>query len=77
MLKKRIDKAVLSGTSERLTQPGYISIVYTQDQEVAAYEKHLYYLVKKNLIQPGWEHLQLEPMQGVDGIKALRAHVIS
>lgn len=75
MLKKRIDKSVISGTVERLTQPGYISIVYTQDQEVAAYEKHFHYLVKKNLVQPDWEKLQLDPMPGVEGLKALRVKV--
>ncbi len=76
ILKKRIDKSVIFGTSERLTQPGFISIVYTQDQEADAYEKHFHYLVKKNLIQPNWERLQLETMQGVEGLKALRVHVI-
>src|SRR2546425_1850010 len=30
IIKKRIDKAVVRGTSERLTQPGKIAIVYTQ-----------------------------------------------
>ena len=76
MLKKRIDKAVIEGTSERLTQPGSIAIVYTQDQEVAAYEKHLHYMVKKNLVRPDWEKLQLATMPGVEGIKAIRVQVI-
>ena len=76
MLKKRIDKSLIAGTKERLTQPGCIAIIYTQDAEVAAYEKHLHYLVKKNLVKPDWEQLQLENMQGVEGIKALRVHVV-
>ena len=75
MLKKRIDKAIISGTGERLTKPGFISIVYSQDQEIAAYEKHLHYLLKKKLIHPGWEQLPLDPMPGVEGIKALRVKV--
>lgn len=77
MLKKRIDKSIIHGTSERLTQPGFISIVYTQDQEMAAYEKHFTYLVKKNMIKPDWERLQLETMQGVEGLKALRVCVVN
>jgi hypothetical protein len=75
MLKKRIDKAVISGTGERLTKPGFISMVYSQDEEKVAYEKHLHYLLKKNLILPEWEPLALEPMPGAEGIKALRVRV--
>lgn len=76
MLKKRIDKAVIYGTAERLTKPGTIAIVYTQDQEAAVYEKQLHYLIKKNQILPDWEKFQLEPMPGVEGLKALRVQVI-
>ena len=33
IIKKRIDKAVIRGTSERLTQPGKIAIVYSHSSE--------------------------------------------
>ena len=76
VLKKRIDKAVVAGTHERVTQPGYISIIYTRDEDAALYEKHLQYLVRKELIEPTWEKLELDPLPGVDGLRALRVKVI-
>jgi len=77
VLKKRIDKATIAGTKKRLTQPESISIVYTQDEEAAAYEKHLHYLAMKGLIQKEWEIFDLEPMHGVEGLKAIRLRVIN
>ncbi|MEO5905846.1 MAG: GAF domain-containing protein [Saprospiraceae bacterium] len=76
MLKKRIDKAVIAGSQERVTQPGFISIIYTRDEEALLYEKHLHYLVKKNLIEAQFEKLELDPLPGVEGLRALRVKVI-
>jgi len=77
VLKKRIDKAVIAGSQERVTQPGFIAIMYTRDEEALLYEKHLGYLVKKNMIEPTWEKLVLDPLPGVDGLRALRVKVKS
>ena len=46
IMKKRIDKAVLRGTTERLTQPGKIAIVYSQGSEAAEYRDYIDYLQK-------------------------------
>ena len=75
ILKKRIDKATILGKPERLTLPGHLSIVYAQDQEAQIYERHLSYLLKKGIIHPDWEYLDLEPPQGVEGLRAIRARV--
>jgi hypothetical protein len=77
MMKKRLDKATISATRERLTQPGHIAIVYTGDREAEIYARHLDYLSTKGHIQPDWESLELEPLQGVKGLKAIRARVVS
>lgn len=77
VLKKRIDKAVIAGTQERVTQPGFIAIMYTRDEEALLYEKHLGYLGKKNIIEPTWEKLVLDPLPGVEGLRALRVKVKS
>ena len=77
MLKKRIDKSVIAGTRERVTQPGFISIIYTRDEEASLYEKHLQYLAKKDLIEAPFERLELDPLPGVEGLRALRVKVIS
>jgi len=75
MLKKRIDKATILGTTERLTQPGHLSVVFTHDQEPQLYERHFAYLLNKEKIEPGWQLLEIEPMQGVEGLRAMRAKV--
>lgn len=75
IIKKRIDKAHIKGTDERLTVPGKIAIVYTQDKDAAEYMKYIKYLQSKKQLGKV-EKLELEDLQGVSGLKALRAQVI-
>jgi hypothetical protein len=75
ILKKRIDKATIRGKNERLTQPGHIAIVYTQESESTSYIKHLNYLTRQGQIDASIEQLLLEPLQGLDGLRALRVKV--
>ena len=44
VIKKRIDKAVVRGSGERVTQPGRIAIVYAQPVEAQEYREYLDYL---------------------------------
>jgi hypothetical protein len=75
IVKKRIDKAVVLGTGERLTQPGQIAVVYSQDAEAAEYTRYFRYLVATGFLIGETEHLQLENLQGVHGLKALRVRI--
>lgn len=75
IIKKRIDKAHIKGTDERLTIPGKIAIVYSQDKDALEYLKYIKYLQSKNFIGKV-EKLELEDLQGVSGLKALRVEVI-
>ncbi|CAM1360263.1 conserved protein of unknown function [Tenacibaculum soleae] len=75
IIKKRIDKAHIKNTQERLTVPGKIAIVYSQDKDANEYLKYISYLQSKNLLD-GIEKLELEDLQGVSGLKALRVEVI-
>lgn len=75
IIKKRIDKANIKGTEDRLTVPGKISIVYSQDKDAEEYMKYIKYLQSKKLLGK-IEKLELEDLQGVYGLKALRAEVI-
>jgi hypothetical protein len=75
IIKKRIDKAHIKGTNERLTSPGKIAIVYSQDKDALEYEKYINYLQSKNQLGK-IEHVSLEDLQGVSGLKALRVEVI-
>jgi hypothetical protein len=76
IVKKRIDKAFIKGTNERLTQPGKIAIVYSQDGDMREYLKYLDYLQSIKAIGPEIEHLELEDLQETAGLKALRVEVI-
>lgn len=75
IIKKRIDKALILNTNERLTQPGYIAIVYARVQEAIAYRSHIEYLAAQHHIQPDYEDVELEPLQGAEGLKAMRLKV--
>ncbi len=76
IVKKRIDKAVIKGTSERVTQPGKIAIVYTQPAEAAEYRGYLKYLQHLGYLGDEVEELELEELQGVHGLRALRVTVV-
>jgi len=75
IVKKRIDKAHIKDTNERLTQPGKIAIVYSQSKDAAEYTEYIEFLQNKGLLKPGIEHHDLEELQGVVGMKALRVDV--
>jgi len=75
IIKKRIDKAAVLGTGERLTQPGTIALVYAQTREAVEYYEYIDYLQDRGLLEPGVEELELEELQGVKGLLALRVKV--
>jgi len=75
IIKKRIDKANLKGTTERLTTPGKLAIVYSQDKDALEYIKYINFLQSRNQLGK-IEFLELEDLQGVSGLKALRVEVI-
>ncbi len=75
IVKKRIDKAYIKGTEERLTQPRKIAIVYSRDEELQEYQNYLEYLRSIDYIKKGVEILDLENMPGVNGLKAIRVEV--
>ena len=72
IVKKRIDKAYIKGTTERLTQPGMLTVVYSQDEEAAEYRQYLEYLSSLNMIIGDIEDLELQDLQGTNGLRALR-----
>jgi hypothetical protein len=75
ILKKRIDKAVIKGTAERLTQPGKIAIIYSQAREAGEYREYLAYLRASGYLTHDVEEVELEDLQGIQGLKALRVTV--
>ncbi len=75
IIKKRIDKVRIKDTLERLTQPGYIAIVYSNIGEADEYIEHIKYLQSKFVLNDVFDLLELEDLQGVRGLKAIRVGV--
>ncbi|MEO0875602.1 MAG: GAF domain-containing protein, partial [Bacteroidota bacterium] len=75
ILKKRIDKAVIEGTSERITKSGHVTIVYLQEKDRQEYLQYADYLLYHGyIIEPPHDY-ELGALQGVQGLRALRMHV--
>jgi hypothetical protein len=75
IIKKRVDKAHIKGTKERITQPGRIAIIYSQEQDAREYREYLHFLAAKGYVKKGFEDVELEDLQGVTGLRALRVEV--
>ncbi|MDJ1484921.1 GAF domain-containing protein [Cytophagaceae bacterium YF14B1] len=76
IIKKRIDKVHIKNTSERLTQPDTIALVYLTKKEETEYLEYITYLQNLGLLENKVEFLELEELQGVSGLKALRVTVV-
>ncbi len=75
IVKKRIDKVHLKESEERLTQPGKVAIVYSQQKELTEYLEYIEFLQQEGLLGKTIEHLELEDTQGINGLKAIRVDV--
>jgi hypothetical protein len=75
IVKKRIDKALIKGSDERLTQPGKIAIVYSQPREAQEYLGYIAYLQAAGELTEEVETLALEDLSGAQGLQALRVTV--
>lgn len=75
IMKKRIDKAKIKNSGERLTQPGKIAIVYSQAREAVEYRRYIDYLHASGYLTGALEEAELESLQGVQGLRALRVTV--
>jgi hypothetical protein len=75
VVKKRIDKVHVMDTGERLTQPGKLAIIYTQPHHAKEYINYITELQKQHILKQKIELLELEELQGVTGLKAIRVEV--
>ncbi len=72
VVKKRVDKAHIKGTEERLTQPGKLTIVYSQKEDGQEYSAYIKFLQSLQLLDNDKEIVEIEDLQGVTGLKAIR-----
>jgi hypothetical protein len=76
VIKKRIDKAHIKGTDERITQPGKITIIYSNAEDEQEYRHYISQLQKLNIFTAEVEQFEIEELQGISGLKALRVTLI-
>lgn len=75
IVRSRLDKAVVKGNGDRLTQPGQVAIVYSQPTELLESRRHLEYLRSEGFLSGEEEKVELEEMPGVQGLRALRVGI--
>ena len=76
IVKKRIDKVHIKGTRERLTVPNKIALVYFSQKEADEYAGYIHFLKEKGVLADDLEYLDLEQLQGISGLKAMRVGVV-
>ncbi|TXE19348.1 GAF domain-containing protein [Psychroserpens burtonensis] len=76
IVKKRVDKAYIKGTKERVTQKGKISIIYSQKQDEIEYLRYVKFLQSKKYLDNDIEIVELQDLQAVTGLKAIRVSVL-
>jgi len=75
VVKKRIDKVLIRDTGERLTMPGKIAMVYFNQRDADEFTTHIKFLQKRGDLEEQIEFLELEPLQGITGLRAMRVTV--
>jgi hypothetical protein len=76
VIKKRIDKAYIKGTRERITQQNKITIIFSKVEEELDYMKYINLLQDKGILASKIEEFEVEDLQGVSGLKAIRVAVL-
>ena len=75
IIKSRLDKALVKGSGERLTQPGKIAVVYAGPDEGKQVLSHIRFLSSQGRLLDDLEFLDLDDLPDVRGLKAVRVGV--
>ncbi len=75
MIKKRIDKAYIKNTDERIVEVGKICIVYGGSNEEKEYLNYIQILQKEKYLLDAVEIVEVEDLPGINGLKAIRVVV--
>lgn len=76
VIKKRIDKAFIKGTKERIIQQNKITIIFSTIEDMQDYMKYIIVLQSRGILDSEIEEFDVEDLQGVSGLKALRIGVL-
>ncbi len=76
IVKKRIDKAHIRNSDERITSKGKLTIVFSTISEEHEYKAYLETLIDEGLFSREIEVFDVEELQGVSGLRAMRIPVV-
>ncbi|QLE00703.1 GAF domain-containing protein [Galbibacter sp. BG1] len=76
IIKKRIDKAFIKDTEDRITQPGHITIIYSQKKDEEEYLRYVKLLQAKGVLNEDLKIHEVEDLQGVSGLKAITVGIL-
>ncbi|MGV0757055.1 hypothetical protein ACTS95_13445 [Empedobacter brevis] len=75
IIKKRLSKAFVKGTNERINQPQKICIIYTEDILREEYTNYINLLIDKKFLKKEIEYLEVDDLQGINGLLAIRVSI--
>ncbi|MDR0227665.1 MAG: hypothetical protein LBI72_01145 [Flavobacteriaceae bacterium] len=75
IIKKRLDKACIKGTTERIVQPHKITIAFASTYDIADYVNYIAYAQQLGILLNDVEQFEIEDMQSVSGLIGIRVGV--
>jgi hypothetical protein len=66
----------VKNSEERVTSKGKLTIIYSQKETQNEYLKYINYLQRKKYLNEEVEILDVEDLQGVSGLKAIRVGIL-
>lgn len=75
VIKKRLDKACIKGTEERIVQPQKLTIAFASTEDLEEYRQYLTYGQQIGVLLGDIEQFEIEDMQSVSGLLGLRVNV--
>lgn len=76
IIKKRLEKAKIKDSTERITCPGKITIVYFGMENQREYLSYISRLQKVGILKNDVELLRVEDLQGASGLLAMRVSLV-
>ena len=76
-VKKRLEKAFIKNTTQRIVEKNKLTIVYNNPTDELEYLKYITFLQNKKLLDNNLEFLEVEEMQSITGYKALRVDILN
>ncbi|WP_237717506.1 hypothetical protein [Myroides injenensis] len=75
IIKKRLDKACIKNSDNRIVQPKQITIAFVSKKDLEEYKSYIYYEQAIGILDNDIEEFEIEELQGVSGLLGLRVSV--